>query len=423
MKSTVKKLEGAARQLVITLSPEKVNKALEEAVAGIRKEVTIPGFRKGNAPEDIVRRNYMETAMDEVKRRLVPRAYQDALDKHGVVPVSLPELSDVILEPNGALSFTARLDLRPEVKLHRYRGLKVAGQKLTVPGEEVEEALSRVRGMHAEFAGTDRPIQKGDYGICDIEAFIDGKPITRKQEKVWIEADRQASMLGLGEELYGMKKGEKKDMDVTLPGEYPDKQYAGKKAVFKVEVKETQEKKLPELDDALARKAGQDTLAGLREEMRARIMEKKEHNNRINMKNQIIEYLLKKHSFDLPGSMVKKQFEALMKRTRDELAEKGTDDKAVESHLDGLKQRLMDEARNKVKLYFILDGIAAAENISVTGEEVEERLRSMAEYYNQKFEDVKKYYEENGLTGGVKEQLREDKTLDFLFSEAVITTN
>lgn len=404
MKSAIKKLEGTARRIEVTLPSEKVAEVQGEVLTDIRKKVTISGFRKGKAPEDLVYKNYRKDVMDEVKRRLIPQAYEDALDEYKIVPVSFPEFSDTALDPKGALTFTARVDTQPEVKLYRYKGIKVTAEKVAVAEEEVGEALSRVRNMYAEFIETDTPLQKGDYGICSVEAFIDGGSISKKREKVWIEAGSETSMLGLGEGLCGMKKGEKKTMKARLPEGYPDKQFAGKNAEFNVEVKETKEKNLPELDDELAKKAGRETLTELREETRSQIMERKELNSRINMKNQIMEYLLKKHSFDLPESMVKRQLEILTKKAEDKP-----------------EGQLMAEARNRVKRYFILDEIARKEDISVTEEEVNDWLKSMAEFYNQKFEDVKKYYEENDLIGGVKERLAEDKTLDLLLSEAAVT--
>ncbi len=421
MKSKIKKSNGTARHMEIVLPTDRVDKVLKEVLQEIRKEADIAGFRRGKAPEDLVLSNYREKIMDETKRRLVPQAYQDALAAHKVTPVSLPELSDVVMDPKGELSFTAKVDARPEIKLKRYKGIKAERRKITVTDDEVEEALSRVRNMHAEFIGTDGPIRKGDYGICDVEAFIDGKLISKKREKAWIEANRENSMLGLGEELCGMNAGEKKTIDVTLPEGYPDKKYAGKKAEFTVEVKEIREKKLPEMDDELAKKAGKETIAQLREELRTQIMERKELNDKIKMKNRIMEFLLKKHDFDLPESMVNRQFDVLMKRAKDELVKKGVDEKAIESHTGKLNEQLMKEARNKVRIYFILDEIADQEGISVTDEEVDAWLESMSGYYNQEFDDVKKYYEEHDLLGGVEEQLREDKTLDFLLSEAAVS--
>lgn len=421
MKRKLKKLDGTTRQLEIELPKEMVEEALDAALEDIRKTAKVPGFRPGKAPLDIVKKKYTEDAVEEVKQRLIPRAYKEALDESGLAPISYPEVSDVSIGLNGILTFKAKVDIHPEVDPRKYKGLKVTTSKVSVTDEEVAETLEHMRGMHAEFVETDRPIQKNDFGICDVETFIDGQAVAKKREKMWIEADKDASMLGLGGDLCGMKKGESKDIEATLPEGYPDKKYAGKKAVFHVEVKETREKKLPELDDELAKKLKKNSLDELREELRSQLMERKGINAGVHMKNQIMEYLLKKNQFDLPASMVKRQLKVLMEKAENELASKGVDKKTIESRREELKSKLLKEAENKVRLYFILDEIANREKLNVTDEEVDNWLRSLAGSYNQSFDSVKKYYQDNDLIGGLKEQLREERTLDFLLSEATIT--
>jgi trigger factor len=420
MKSKIKKLEGTARQFEIQLSSEEVNKVLNEILEDLRKTAEIPGYRQGNAPLSLVRKRYEKDAVEEVKKQLVPESYQEALEEHNIAPVSYPEVSDLILDSAGAMTFKAKVDVYPEVKLRKHKGLKVVKEKVEVTDSEVDEAFSRVRNMHAEFTEKDSAIEKNDFGICDVEAFADGKAITKKHSDMWIEASKDSSLLGLGEELCGMKKGEKKDIEATLPENYPDKKYAGKKAMFNVEVKEVRAKKLPELNDELAKKLDKENIGQVRDELRAQVKERKTYNSKVNMKNQIMEQLLKGHSFDVPESMVKRQLDVLMERAQNELAQKGVDAETIESQNDELRKRLLGDAENKVKLYFILHQIANENNIAVEDEDVEGWLKSLASSYNQPFENVKKYYEEKDLIGGLKEQLREEKTLDFLLSEAAI---
>lgn len=421
MKSKVKKLEGTARELAISLTSEQVNKVLSEVLEDIRKTAKIPGFRPGNAPLDIVQKHYEKDAMDEVKRRIIPEAYQRALEEHNVAPVSYPEVSGLIMDPSGGMTFKAKVDVYPEIKLRKYKGLKATREKVSVTDAEVDEAFLRIRNIHAEFTEKDGPVDKGDFGICDIEAFIDGKAITKKHNNMWIEANKDSSLLGLGEELCGMKKGERKDVEVTLPENYPDKKYAGKQAMFNMEIKDVRVKKLPEIDDTLAKKLKKENISEVREEFRSELMERKAHNSKVNMKNQIMEQLLKGHSFDVPGAMVERQLDVLVERAQSELAEKGVDKETIESQKDELKKRLKGDAEKKIRLYFILNEIANENKIAVEDEEVDNWLKSLADSYNQPFEEVKKYYKEKDLTDGLKEQLREGKTLDFLLSEASVT--
>ncbi|MFH1553024.1 MAG: trigger factor [Candidatus Omnitrophota bacterium] len=420
MKSRIKKLEGTARQFEIEMPKDVVESVFNQVIEDIRKTAKIPGFRPGKAPQDIIRKNYQKDAMDEVKQRLVSEAYQEALKEHNVSPVSYPEVSDVIVGPSGNLSFKAKVDAHPEVNLKKYKALKVATQKVSVANDEVEEALTRIRNMYAEFVDMDGPLRKGDFGICDVETFMDGEVISKKRENMWIEVSKEASMLGMGEELCGMEKGQQKNVEATLPENYPDKKYAGKKAVFHIMIKEAKEKKLPEFDDDLAKKLGKGNMDEVREELRSQLMEKKESNAKIDMKNQILDQLLQQYSLSLPASMVNRQLKVLMKKAEDELAQKGVDKQTIDDHKEKLKDQLLKDAQNKVKSYFILDRIAANEEIETSEEDVDNWLNALAASYSQSFEKVKKYYEEHDLIEGLKEQLREEKTLDFLFEEAVI---
>ncbi len=420
MKSRVKKLAGTAREINIEMPKEAVDEAFREVLEEIRQTATIPGFRSGKAPMDIIEKNYGKEAIDEMKKRLIPLAYQKVLEEHDISPASYPEISDIVLHLAGQLTFRVKVDCTPEVKLKKYKGFKVACDKVSVTSEEVEETLKHFREMSAEFEDTQGPISKGEYGICDVETFIDGKPVSKKRENMWIQADKESSMLGMGEELRGLKKGDKKEVEVTLPENYPDKNYARKKAIFKVEVKETKKKNLPELDDEFAGKIGKGTLEEVRSDIKTNLMARKEANEKVKMKNQIMEQLLKKHVFDVPESMVQRQLKVLMEKAESELLQRGVDKDQIGSHKEKLKEQLAKEARNKVCLYFILNEVADAEDISITDEETDDWLKALAGSYGQPFENVKKYYEEHNLMDGLKEQLREEKTLDYLLEEAVV---
>lgn len=421
MKSKLTKLDGTSKQFNIEISKELVTKAFDEVLDGIRKEAAMPGFRQGKVPMDMVRKNFMKEAEEEVKRRLIPEAYQKALEEHEIDPVSYPEIWDVKLEVSGAMTFKARSDAAPKFDLAKYKEIKVKKDKISVSDAEMDEALTRIKNLFSELVDVERPIQKGDFGILDADMLIDGKVISKKRENMCVEADKESSLLGIGEQLCGLKKGDTKEIIVDLPAGYPDKKFAGKKAVMRIEVKGVREKKVPAMDDELAKKVGKEKIEDLKEEVKSRILESKEAELRTAMKNQIVEFLLKKHSFEFPPSMVKRQFDVLMAKAEDELAQKGLDAAAIETHKQELSKKLSENAKDKVKLYFVLNEIADAEKISVSEEEIDEWIKALAGSLNQPYDMVKKYYAEHDLMGGLAEQLREEKTLDFLVDEASVS--
>ena len=223
MKSKIKKLEGASREILIEMSKDKVESIFEQVFADIQKTAKMNGFREGKVPMDIVKTTYGADAEDEVKRRVIPEAYQAALKEHNVTPVSFPEVDNVVIEPKGKLTFKVVADVCPEIGLKKYTDIKVKVSDFAVSEKETNEALEHLIGMNAEFADIDRALEKDEFGICDVETFIDGKSISAKRENMWIEANKEASLLGVGEEICGMKKGDVKDIEVTLPENYPDK--------------------------------------------------------------------------------------------------------------------------------------------------------------------------------------------------------
>ncbi len=421
MKSKVKKLEGTAKQFDVEMPKNAVDEAFKEVVADIQKSATLHGFRKGKVPLDIVQKNYAEDADNELKRRLIPVAYQSALETHDVTPVGYPEVWDVNVSEKG-LTFKAKVDAYPKVDLGRYSALAVKISKISVTEKEIDEAIERFRNMQADFADIEGPLKKGDFAVAKVETFADGKAISKERENMWIEVSKEASLLGMGEKLEDLKKGDKKEIKVTLPEKYPDEKYAGKEALFKVEIKETKRKQLPELNDEFAAKIGSTTMSDAREEVKKRLLERKEADLKVSMKNQIMEQLLKKHSFDLPLSMVRRQLKVLTERAEEELKSKGVDKKVIEEHKEKLSKSLSTEAENKVKLYFILEKIAGIEKISVSVEDVDDWIKVLAGSYQKPFEEVKKYYKEHDLIGGLQEQLREEKTLDFLLEKSETVT-
>jgi trigger factor len=421
MKIKIKKLQGTAREINIEMPKSTVDEAVEEILAEIKKTAKIPGFRPGNAPLDIIRKKHQDEAVEEARNRLVARAYQDALEKHEIDPAGYPEIFDLKLKPSGELSFKAKVDAQPEVDLKKYDGINVTGKKVDVSEEELSGAMEKIRGMFAEFTDKEGVLAPGDFAIADVESFFGEEAISKKRENMWIEVSKENSLLGIGEQLEGLGKGGIKNVDVTLPENYPDKKYAGKKATFKIEIKEVKEKKLPEMNDEMALKAGKANMSELRDEVKDQIMSKKQENENISRKNQILTDLIKRHRFELPQTMVARQFKVLMERAENELVSKGLDEKAVSEHKDKLQASLLKEAGDKVRVYFILDKVSEREGVKVTDEEIDAWIMALAGSYNKPFEEVKKYYTERDLLGGLYEQLKEDKTLDILLEKATVS--
>jgi len=353
-------------------------------------------------------------------RRLIPQGYRKALDEHKINPVTLPEILDVEFGENRKLSFKAKVEIGPGIKLKNYKGIKVKKKKIDTSKDEVSEALKRLQEINVQYLPREDkgPLKKGDYAICDIEAFVEGKPISKKHENMSLTVEKEASMLGLGENLIGLDLGESKEVEAKLPENYPDKKFAGKKALFKIDLKEIKTKKLPAIDDNFAKDLGKENLKSLEEDIVKQLLERKDASRIIDMQNQILDKLLKDYKFDVPQSMIKRQYEVLMKQAEQKLLSRPMHKDLLEKQKKELEPKLKNDAINKIKIYFILDKISTVENIQVTEDDLNKALEGIGRLSKQDINTVRDYYQKNNLIDGLRENIKEEKTLDWLLSVA-----
>lgn len=423
MKTNIKYNDSCECFFDVEIHSKEVENVLNEVYVEIRKHAKVPGFRPGMAPQDLLEKYHGDYAREEALKKLVSQGCRNVLDEKNIDAVSIPEVSEVIFEKGKNLTFKAKVDVRPNIKLKEYKGIKVKSQRVEVTDPEVDEALSRFQNMHAQYIKVEekRPVKKGDFAICDIEALIDGKPISKKHKNMWVEVDKKSSILGVGEDLIGMNIGDVRELDIVLPQDYPDKKYAGQKAKFVVSVNEIRDKKMPNIDDDFAKEIGASGVAELKENVKKQLFDKKENDRQTDIKNQIIKKLLDDYKVNVPKSMVKRQFEILQKHFQEELAYRGVPKDAVAGKVKEFDKEIMEDAKNKVAIYFILEKIAEKENIEINEEMVNAKLENIALSTKQDVDTVRNYYENNGIMDGFLVQIREEKTLEWLVSKAEIT--
>jgi len=420
MKSRVKNIEDCLKLFKIEIPGDAVKRVAEEVYKEIKKVAKIPGFRPGNVPQDLLEKHFSKDARDEVLKRLIPEGYKKALETHKVIPAGMPRISNIDFGFDKPLAFEAQVDTRPNTKLKSYTAIKATKNRISVSKEEVEEALLRLRNVYANYTDVERAVKKSDYAICDIEAFQDGQLITKKNHNMWVLAEKEASLLGMGEELIGLMKGQTKEVETTLPENYPDKKYAGKTAKFKILVNSVKEKCLPPLDGEFAKKLNAESMDSLKKELESQLFQRKENAMKINMQNQILERLLRDNKFSVPSNMVKRQKEVFARRFEEELLRKGIRKDDVDKKVKDMDPKMEKDAKERIQIYFILDEIAVKEKISVTESDIDERLESIASSTGQPAKEVRKYYEKENLLGGLAEEIKEAKVLEFLLKKADI---
>ena len=412
MSLQVEKLEHNMAKLTIEVSAEDVEKALQAAYLKERSKISLPGFRKGKVPRQMIEKMYgPEVFYDEAANHMISEAYGKAYDECELEIVSQPKIEVTQLEKGKPFIFTAEVAVKPEVKLGEYKGLKVDKVSTRVTQKEVDEEIEKERERNARtIEVTDRPVQDKDQVILDFEGFVDGTAFEGgKGENYPLTIGSGAFIPGFEEQLIGAKIDEDVEVKVTFPEEYQAKELAGKDAVFKCKVHEIKTKELPELDDEFASDVSEkaETLDAYKAEVKAKIKERKEREGKEKKENQAVEQAVANAEIDLPEPMIDLQAKQMADDFARRIMQQGM---SLEQYFQftGLsEEKMMEElkpqAEKRIRTRLVLEAIAAAENIEVTDERLDEELQKMAEAYQMEVDKLKEFMGENE-----KKQMKED---------------
>ena len=324
MKAKAKAVEECLTLFEIEIPKETVDQAFEEVYSEMAKVASIPGFRPGKAPKELVKKRYSKEAKKEVINHLIPDAYQKAVEEHKIDPIGYPDITEMVFEEGKAMSFKAKIDTRPKFKLKDYKGIRVEKKKTEVKPEDIDKALDNLRQYSAKYSGVeDRPAQMDDYVVSDLDCLVDGKPAHKRRENLWLYIDKGSIMSGLTEKMIGMNKSEERDIEVELSKDYPDKNIAGKKAMYHVKAKEIKVRSLPNIDDEFAKDLGKESLADLKKEVAKELENKMRSDNEIAAENQLLNKIIDDNSFAVPSALVKKQIHMMSENAKARLLDKG----------------------------------------------------------------------------------------------------
>jgi trigger factor len=370
-------------------------------------------------------RYFKDYVKAEVIQKLIEETYPQALSETDLHPVSPPVIDPGGFEDGKPFQYSAMIEVKPDIQLEEYTGLKIEGKKEEVKDEEVEERLKALQNLHANLKTISeaRPIQTGDYVIVDYEARLGGKPLEGgKAIDFTVEVGSGQFIPAFEEKLIGLKPEEEKEIEVSFPEDYGYQKWAGKTISFHVKIKEIKEKILPPLDDEFAKDLGDySSFEELKVKLKGEIEKEKELALERQLKDQVVDQLLEINPFDVPESLVEEQAKAMVSDTKLRLAAQGAALKNLGVSEEKLQEDYKAMAQKQVRTFLILEKIAGAEGIAVTDEEADDRLREMSERMHQKFDVVKRYYEKNGLLPEVKAGIIRDKTLNFLLEKANIS--
>lgn len=424
MKVKVYPTNGCTRELRVEVETETVQAEVERLYTEISKEARLPGFRKGKAPLNVVKSKYKATVKEEILREVLPKYFREAVQEEKIEPIAQPRITEYAFEEGAPMRFVAVVEVKPEIALKDYKGLKLKKSSTDVKDADVEKALDDLREHAASFAPVeDRPVAEQDMVLIDFEGKVDGKPFEGGKANRYPVVVGQGGLLKDFEDaLVGMALGQTKEFPVAFPADYPQKTLAGKTAMFTATVKEIKKKVLPALDDAFAKDAFQvETAAELKTKVKEDLQARREAESRHQVIDQLAEQLIQLHPFDVPASLVEMEHQRLSRQAVERLRAQGVDPArwGEDRQKDFVAQFLKPAERN-VRMSMIVEKIGEAEGIRCEAADFDKQLEKLAKSLNQPVENLKKYIEQRNQRADIEDQVAYEKTLEFLIAKAAV---
>lgn len=429
MNVTVEHLAPCKKLLRVALDAQAVDAAFAAMTKDFQKQASLPGFRPGKAPAQLVIKKYETEIADEVKKKLIGESYRKAIEEQKLDVLGYPDIEEIQFGRGQELQFAATVETTPEFQLPEYKGLPVRRENRTVTDADVVRALDVLREQQVKFETVARAAQTGDIAVVNYAGTADGKPLTElaptargltEQKGFWVEMKSDAFIAGFADQLLGAQAGDHRTVNVTFPADFAPKDLAGRAAVYAVEVVEVKHKVLPALDDAFAKTMGAESLEKLREGVRRDLENELKFKLDRDTRTQLVRELLSRVQFDLPEGAVAQETRNVVYNLVSENAKRGVSREIIEREKDAIYSAAAGTAKERVKMEFLIRRIAEKEDIKVSQEEILRRVQTLAAMYQipaDKF--VKDLQKRNGFIE-IYDQLAQEKVLEFLQNNAQV---
>ncbi|MDO5439080.1 MAG: trigger factor [Erysipelotrichaceae bacterium] len=415
--SEYKKLENAKAELKATVDTEKWKEAQKKAFRKLAKNVTVKGFRKGAAPENLIRKQIPEgQILLEAAESLAQGELEAAVAEHKVELIDRPELRIDAIDPE-QLVLTFECPVKPDVQIEDYKDLGYKEDRVRVTEKEIQAEIDKVRENKAELELKEGAVENGDVAVIDYEGFIDGVAFEGgKGENHELEIGSGSFIPGFEEQLIGMNSEEEKEIKVTFPKDYHADELAGKEATFKVTVHEVKTKVLPEIDETIIEELNIPEVTNLEElkkYIKNGLTQQRKREAETKARNELYDKLNEKAVIEVPEVMIKQELDGMVNEYERQFTyqmNSAPGFKFDEKFRDTLRVQLRDEAVKRVRLSLILEEIGRRENIEVTDAELDAEYNRLAEQYKMEVAEVKRMLPAEFLTS----DLRDQKTLEVL---------
>ena len=425
MSVQVEKLEKNMAKLTVEVSAEDFKAAIKKAFNKNKNRFSIPGFRKGKAPQAMIEKMYGEGVFyEDAADEAINASYAEAMKESGLDIVSRPEVTIEKIGKDEPFVYSALVAVKPEVTLGQYKGVEVEKADASVSAEDVEAELKKVQEQNARLLTVeDRGVEDGDQTVIDFEGFVDGKGFEGgKAEDYPLTIGSHSFIDTFEEQLIGKKIGEECEVNVTFPTEYHAADLAGKPATFKVTVKEIKVKELPELNDEFASEVSEfDTLDEYKKDVEKKLAEKKEIEANSRNEDAVVAKVVENASMEIPDKMIDAQAENMVQDMARRMQSQGL---SLDMYLkytgmtvEQMKEQARPVAEKRIRTRLVLEAVAQAENIQISDEKVDEEVAKMAEAYKMEVDKLKSYMSESDIKQ-MKEDLAVQQAVDLLVAEA-----
>ncbi len=411
------------RTLAVEVDAKRVNRAFDRAYRDLAKNVAVKGFRPGKVPRSVLERLYGASVAEQLQQTLVSETLSEAIEQTGLAPVAEPAVEAATPLPDEDFSYTARVEVKPEIELPDLMGLPAKKPKVEVTDEEIEREVETLRQRNApvieESEGT--LLASGHIATLDFVGRIEGKPFQGGSgQGVDLEIGSGQFIPGFEEQLVGAVSGEDREVTVSFPEEYANAEFAGKEAVFAAHVVAVKRRELPALDDDFAKDVGDfETLEDLRARIRTDMTAGREQASKTELQRTLLESLVERASFDVPPGMIERQLQQQLGTAREQLEDRVPQEELF-GQLERWKEQWRESAERKVRESLLLDAVTQAEGLSVLPEEIEARIQEMAAHQGVDPGRLRQTYGGEVFERALEAQLADEKALDFLAAKAKI---
>jgi len=412
------------RKLTIEVEPDEIKRELDRSYNELKRSVVLKGFRPGHAPQKLLERFFGDQVRGDVIQKLVKDYTKKALEENNLTPMVEPEIQTEETDLSKALRFSATFDVRPEIVVKDYQGLKVQQPRIEVRDEEVEQALQALRERHATLkavAGRTR-VERGDYVIAEIEGYSANEPIpgTKIEQRLLPVSDKLLAH-GLDEVLAGAEAGTPISKHRNYGADYTSKELAGKDVEWRATVKEIFTRQLPELDDEFAKDLGEFAdLKELREKLRTDLLESARQRAEARVRQGLLDLVIERNPIEVPDSMVELELKSSEAELAATFEQGGMPHEEAHARAAENRQELRTRAEKRARSWLIIDALASQEGVEVSDEEVADRVAKIVTSSARDRDRAAKFYREQENLAALKVSMRREKTLDVLLSRAQV---